>query len=80
MNRFFMEEQVDLELDRVFTDQGGYTLGHGGVVRIAILTDGNGLTGKYDRVHVHLQDGRHLIHPAHACFEMSVKNDLPEKE
>lgn len=39
---------------------------------IILKADGNGLSGFYDRVHVHFDNGRHLIFPAHNCAEMEV--------
>jgi len=49
-----------------------YHIGAKGVSDILIVNDGNGQMGNYDRVHIHYDNGRHLISPAHFCIELEI--------
>lgn len=73
-----MNDQFDkVQLNSVFTDKweglrSEWSLGKWD--EIYLMTDGNGFSGHYDRVHLKTHDGDHVIIPAHHCKEMELIN------
>ena len=56
----------DCDLTQVFFVEGSpVKRGENGVTAISLKTDGHGLSGLYDRIHVFGDNGTHLVFPAH---------------
>ena len=47
--------------------------GADGCTRIVLRSDGCGLSGYYDRIHVFHEDGGHTVYPAHHVAGWEVK-------
>lgn len=70
------EDKVRSELFAVYRkDSLAAELTHKDIQRIVLVSDGQGLSGEYDRIHILFHSGAHIIVNAHTVNEMVVLSD-----